>query len=47
VTEIRGKSFEQVSALKKLFDDGVLTSEEFEEQKSAIKETYLAVTSTS
>ena len=36
VTEICGKSFEQLSALKRLFDDGVHTSEEFEEQKSAI-----------
>ena len=36
VTEICGKLFGQLSTLKKLQDDCVLTLEEFEEQKSAI-----------
>ena len=36
IAEIRGKSFGQLSALKKLYDDCVLTIEEFKEQKSAI-----------
>lgn len=36
VAEIRGKSFGQLSTLKRLYDDCVLTVEEFEEQKSAI-----------
>lgn len=36
VAEIRGKSFGQLSALKQLYDDNVLTQEEFEEQKDVI-----------
>ena len=34
--EIRGKSFSQLGTLKRLFEDGVLTEKEFEEQKSII-----------
>ena len=34
--EIRGKSFDQLGTLKKLFEDGVLTQKEFEEQKDII-----------
>ena len=34
--EIRGKSFDQLGTLKRLFEDGVLTEKEFEEQKSII-----------
>lgn len=34
--DIRGKSFSQLNALKQLYDDHVLTEEEFEEQKSVI-----------
>lgn len=34
--DIRGKSFDQLSTLKKLFEDGVLTQKEFEEQKDII-----------
>ena len=33
--EIRGKSFDQLGILKKLFEDGVLT-QEFEEQNSRV-----------
>ena len=36
VTEIGGKSFEKLSSLKRLSDESVLTSDKFEEQKSAI-----------
>ena len=36
VAEIRGQSFKQLSSLKRLFDDGVLTAAEFEDQKSSI-----------
>ena len=34
--EIRGKSFDQLGTLKRLFEDGVLTEKEFEEQKGII-----------
>ena len=34
--EIRGKSFGQLNALKQLYDDQVLTLEEFQEQKTVI-----------
>ena len=34
--EIRGKSFDQLGTLKKLFEDGILTQKEFEEQKDII-----------
>lgn len=36
MAEVRGKSFEQLSTLKRLFDEDVLTLNEFEEQKAAI-----------
>ena len=36
VAEIRGKSFGQLNALKQLYDDCVLTRDEFEEQKQVI-----------
>lgn len=34
--EIRGKSFGQLSVLKQLYDDNVLTQEEFQDQKNVI-----------
>ena len=34
--EIRSKSFDQLGTLKKLFEDGILTQNEFEEQKDII-----------
>ena len=34
--DIRGKSFGQLSALKQLYDENVLTQAEFEEQKNVI-----------
>ncbi len=35
-SEIRGKSYSQLSTLKQLYDDGVLSMDEFEEQKKMI-----------
>lgn len=36
VSEIRGKSYSQLATLKQLYEDGVLTLREFEEQKEMI-----------
>ena len=36
VSEIRGKSYSQLATLKQLYEDGVLTLSEFEEQKEMI-----------
>jgi hypothetical protein len=36
ISEIRGKSYTQLATLKKLYEDGVLTLTEFEEQKEMI-----------
>ncbi len=35
-SEIRSKSYSQLSTLKQLYDDGVLSMDEFEEQKKII-----------